>query len=57
MKEHLKAIGKEEKWLQKQIIQSKAKSLQDILLATYDCNETFTVYLRNRNIEPTKVLE
>jgi uncharacterized membrane protein YcaP (DUF421 family) len=57
MKEHLKAVGKEEKWLEKQIVQSKAKTIDDILLATYDCNDTFTVYLRNRDMKPIQVLD
>lgn len=57
MKKHLQAVGKEEKWLEKQILESKAKTKEDILLATYDCNGQFTVYLRNQGIKAKNVLE
>lgn len=56
MHRHLKAVGKEEKWLEKQIAQSKAKKREDILLATYDINGTFSVFLKNEGISGTHIL-
>lgn len=56
MQENLTAIGKEKNWLKQQIEQSAAKNIGDILLATCDCNDTFTVYLKHEGKTGPKIL-
>ena len=56
MKESLKSIKKDEKWLLKQLKVQGAK-LKDVLLGTVDINEKLTIYKENDNIEVKKVLE
>ena len=46
MQENLKAMKKDEKWLQKQLNQQGRKQEQ-VLLATFDNNNNFTIYEKN----------
>jgi len=56
MKDSLKSIKKDEKWLLKQL-KIQGHQLKDVLLGTVDINDKLTVYKENDNIEPKKVLE
>jgi uncharacterized membrane protein YcaP (DUF421 family) len=57
MEEHLKKIGKEEQWLKKQLESQKVGKISDILLATYDVNGQFSIFLQNRGHKAFDVLE
>lgn len=58
MKRHLKKIGKEEKWLQKQLSQQGVKDERMVLLATYDSmNGTFEVFEEGQRKKVFNVLE
>ena len=57
MKNNLKNINKEEKWLIKQLKVKGYSDISKILLATVDINDKIAVYERNKNVEPLDVLE
>lgn len=57
MEEHLKKIGKEEQWLKKQLESQKVGKISDVLLATYDVNGQFSIFLQNRGHKAFDVLE
>jgi len=57
MKNNLKNINKEEKWLIKQLKVKGYSDISKILLATVDINQKIAVYERNKNVEPLDVLE
>lgn len=56
MKENLKHIGKDEKWLHGQITAQGAKQIEDVLLATCDMSNKVTVYLKKNKKEIKDVL-
>lgn len=56
MKESLKALKKDEKWLLKQL-KVQGTPLKEVLLGTVDINEKLIVYKENDDIKPKKVLE
>ena len=58
MKRHLEKIGKEEKWLQKQLAQQGVKEIKKVLLATYDItNGNFEVFEEGQQKKIFNVLE
>ena len=57
MEEHLKKIGKERKWLDKQLEEQGIKNPKAVLLATYDINGNFHVFLQTTSKEIFDVLE
>ncbi|WP_171903808.1 DUF421 domain-containing protein [Cellulosilyticum sp. I15G10I2] len=57
MESNLKAIGKEEEWLLKELKKQNIKSPKDVLLATCDVNGKFHVFLKNENINVRHCLE
>lgn len=57
MKNNLKNINKDEKWLEKELKVKGYQNLSNILLATVDINEKLLVYEKNENLNPTDVLE
>lgn len=57
MEDHLKRIGKEEKWLYKQLEEQDIKNPKAVLLATYDINDKFQVFLQTPSKESFDVLE
>lgn len=54
---NLKNMEKDEKWLKKELKVKGYKTYDNILLATLDKNDKVTIYERNENITPRKVLE
>lgn len=56
MKDSLKALKKDEKWLLKQL-KVQGTTLKEVLLGTVDINEKLTLYKENDDVEPKKVLE
>jgi len=47
MKDNLKATGKNEIWVEKQLSNHKVKSIKDVFLATYDSeNDKLEVYVK-----------
>lgn len=56
MKDSLKALKKDEKWLLKQL-KVQGTPLKEVLLGTVDINEKLTLYKENDDVEPKKVLE
>jgi len=56
MDNNLKNMGKDIKWLEKQI-KIKGNKIEDVLLATLDVNEKLTVYKKNVNEKTKNVLE
>ncbi len=54
---NLKAIGKDEKWLLKEIKKQNVESLKEILLATCDVNDTCNLFLKNEDINVKHCLE
>lgn len=56
MKENLKHIGKDEKWLHGQITAQGAKQVEDVLLATCDMSNKVTIYLKKNKKEIKDVL-
>ena len=56
MKDSLKSIKKDEKWLLKQL-KVQGTPLKKVLLGTVDINEKLTLYKENDDVEPKKVLE
>ena len=56
MKDSLKSIKKDEKWLLKQL-KVQGTPLKEVLLGTVDINEKLTLYKENDDVEPKKVLE
>lgn len=57
MKENLKLMGKEEKWLEQQLKVKGYTDKKKILLCTLDSSDKITFYLDNENIEPLNILE
>ncbi len=45
----LKQIGKDENWLNKKLKEQNINSTKDILLATYDLNDTLDVFYKNKD--------
>jgi len=56
MKDSLKSIKKDEKWLLKQL-KVQGTPLKKVLLGTVDINEKLTLYKESDDVEPKKVLE
>ncbi len=56
IREHLRAIGKEEQWLQAQLKEQGAPPVKEILLATCDGKGEVTVYQKNAKVKEQKVL-
>lgn len=57
MKNNLKNINKDEKWLLKELKVKGYKELDQILLGTVDINEKLIIYEKNEGLDPTDVLE
>lgn len=58
MKHHLEKIGKEEKWLQKQLSQQQIKDISKVILAIYDpLNDSFKVFEEGKEKKIFNVLE
>ena len=57
MKDNLKAIGKEETWLLKELKKQKVESPEEVLLATCDVNDTVNVFLKDEDINVRHCLE
>lgn len=53
---HLTRIGKEEKWLEKQLKEKNVRK-EELILATYDINGNFEVYKKNDTSTAFDVLE
>lgn len=53
---HLKTIGKNTKWLEKELHSKGIKNLSDVLLAYIDSSERVNIYLKNENIHTTPTL-
>lgn len=47
LKENLEYVGKEEKWLKKQLDSLGISKIGDVFLATCDCNGKFNAYLKD----------
>lgn len=56
MKKNLKATGNDEKWLNQQIKGQGAKNIEDVLLATCNCSNQVTVYLKRNQKEAKDIL-
>lgn len=56
MRENLKNMGKNEKWLHSQITAQGAKQVEDVLLATCDRFDKVSVYLKDNKKEPKDLL-
>ena len=54
---NLKNMNKTEEWLEQELKIKGYRDLNKILLATLDINEKLTIYEKNENLEPNKVLE
>lgn len=54
---NLKNMNKTEEWLEQELKIKGYRDLNKILLATLDINEKLTIYEKNVNLEPNKVLE
>lgn len=57
MEDNLKEIGKDKKWLLKRLENNGYSKLEDILLVIMDTDEKLTIYEKNYDIKPIKVLE
>ncbi|MDO4962940.1 MAG: DUF421 domain-containing protein [bacterium] len=57
MHQSLKYMGKDEKWLKKELKVKGYTDFSDILLATLDINEKIVVYERNQNDKILNILE
>ena len=57
MKNNLKFINKDEKWLKKELKIKGYKDLNNILLATVDNDEKLIIYERNENVRNYEILE
>lgn len=55
LKQNLESIGKDEAWLQKQIASKGWPDQKNLLLVTYDCNGTLTVYPEGENTTNPKL--
>ena len=53
---HLKTIGKNRKWLERELHSKGIKNLSDVLLAYIDSSERVNIYLKNENIPTTPIL-
>lgn len=56
MERHLKSIGKNREWLDRQMKEQKIKSVKDVLLATCDTNGNFSAYLYNQ-VQPKNLFD
>lgn len=56
MKENLKQMGKDEKWLHSQITARGAKQVSDVLLATCDRSDKVTVFFKDNKKVPKNAL-
>ena len=56
MERHLKSIGKNREWLDRQMKEQKIKSVKDVLLATCDTNGSFSAYLYNQ-VQPKNLFD
>lgn len=50
MKENLKMLGLDQKWLRNQIQQQKADKIEEIILATVDKNRNLTIYHKTHEL-------
>lgn len=57
MDNNLNAIGKDKKWLNKELKVKGYRDLSNVLLATIDNKEKLVIYERNENESPFNVLE
>jgi uncharacterized membrane protein YcaP (DUF421 family) len=57
MTENLKYMGKNEDWLNKQLKTHNIKDVKDVFLATCDCNDKFSVYMRIKHNNMHNILE
>ena len=57
MKNNLKNIHKDEKWLQKELKIKGHKKLDSILLVTVDINDKVVIYEKNEGKNPVEILE
>lgn len=57
MDKNLKNMGKETSWLEQQLNIKGYKSIDNILLATLDCNEKLTIYDKNKDKTIKNILE
>ncbi len=48
LENNLKAIGRDHNWLEQQLKQQKIDKISDIFLATFDTNNNFSIYLKNK---------
>lgn len=55
--DNLKNMNKTEEWLKQELKIKGYRDLEKILLVTLDINEKLTIYEKNKNLEPNKVLE
>lgn len=54
--EHLKAIGKDTKWLNNELHKKGVKNISDVLLAYIDSSKKINIYLKNKDIPITPTL-
>lgn len=57
MENNLKEIGKDKKWLLKRLENNGYSNLDNILLVICDTDEKLTIYEKNLDLKPSKVLE
>lgn len=57
MKNNLKNMNKDEKWLEQQLKEKGYKNKESILLATLDINEKLTIYEKNEQEKTINILE
>lgn len=57
MPNNLRSIGKDEKWLKKQLRSQKIGSIHDILLATVDSNSELSVYFKHESAHKFTLLD
>lgn len=57
MRNDLKNINKDEKWLYKKLKCQGYEKIDNIILATVDINNNVTVFLKNNEITPKEILE
>ena len=56
MKNNLSQMGKDEKWLMKEL-KVKGVSLEDVLLGTLDSDDKLTIYKQKENENVKNILE
>ncbi len=57
MKENLKVLGKDEKWLLTRLHHHHYEDIDNILLVILDSNEQLTIYEKNQELVEEKILE